>query len=190
MRDVSGSGKGSAYTKRYLAAVRQEVPDGNGVVLPGVEFDYHGAEAPLPGALKSVLTPQGGRAAYVYKAVELPNTTLRVPVTSPGASWTPRVWHGPTYTVVTWENSTTGRVTTSVYSWNGSWSSQQDTREWSAVPGTLRVLTGDGFFAVWYRDARSRQYRVYVVRADQFRFGQWDRSAYQVSLGQPIATRR
>ncbi|MFE1859394.1 RHS repeat-associated core domain-containing protein [Streptomyces anandii] len=187
LRDVSGSGKDSAYTKRYLAAVRQEVPDGNGAGLPGVEFDYHGAEAPLPGALKSVLTPQGGRAAYVYKAVELPNTTLRVPVTSPGASWTPRVWHGPTYTVVTWENSTTGRVTTGVYSWNGSWSSQQDTREWSAVPGTLRVLTGDGFFAVWYCDARSRQYRVYVVRADQFRFGQWDRSAYQVALGQPMA---
>ncbi|NUJ99872.1 RHS repeat-associated core domain-containing protein [Streptomyces lunaelactis] len=184
LRNVSGSPGNSAYTKRYLAGVRQEVTDG--ASLPGLEFDYHDADAPHPGALKSVLTPQGGRATYAYKATELPNTTLRVPITSPGTGWTPRVWHGPTYTVVTWENSTTGRVTTGVYSWNGSWSGQQDTHEWSAVPGTLRVLTGDGFFAIWYRDARSEQYRVNVLRADQFRFGQWDRIPYQVSLGRPM----
>ncbi|MFG2386048.1 RHS repeat-associated core domain-containing protein [Streptomyces avermitilis] len=186
LRNVSGSPKDNAYTKRYLAGVRQEVPDGDSAALPGVEFDYHGAGAPLPGALQSVLTPQGGRATYAYKAVELPNTTLRVPITSPGAGWTPRVWHGPTYTVVTWENSATGRVTTGVYSWNGSWTSQQDTHEWPVTAGTLRVLTGDGFFAIWYRDARGQQYRVHVVRQDEFRFGEWDRAAYQVGLGRPM----
>ncbi|MDH6115351.1 RHS repeat-associated protein [Kitasatospora sp. MAP12-15] len=181
LRNVSRSPRDDAYTKRYLVGIRQEVAGGTS--LPGAEFDYHGGAAALPGALKSVLTPQGGCSQYTYEAVPLPNTALRVPVTSPGAGWTPRVWQGPTYTVVTWENSGTGQVRTDVYSWNGSWSSQSDTRNWLAVPGTVRVLTGEGFFAIWYRDARSKQYRVNVVRADRFRFGEWDRTPYQVSLG-------
>ncbi|RKR92913.1 RHS repeat-associated protein [Micromonospora pisi] len=181
--NVSGT-PGDAYTKRYLVAVGQTVASGASV--PELRFDYHGADAPNPGTLRGVLTPQGARTTFEYATAELPNTRLRVPVTSPGAGWTPRVWHGPTYTVITWENPTAGQVTTGVYSWNGSWSSQQETREWAAVPGTLRVLTGDGFFAVWYRDARAGQYTVNLVRADEFRFGQWQRTPYQVNLAKPM----
>ncbi|MFE0463199.1 RHS repeat-associated core domain-containing protein [Kitasatospora sp. NPDC058965] len=184
LRNVSRSPRDDAYAKRYLVGVRQQVA--GGASLPGAEFDYHGADAALPGALKSVLTPQGGRSEYRYEVVALPNTALRVPVTGPGPGWTPRVWHGPTYTVVTWENAGAGQVRTDVYSWNGSWSSQSDTRSWPAEPGTLRVLTGDGFYAIWYRDSRSRQYRVNLVRADRFRFGEWDRTAYPVTLGKAM----
>ena len=184
LRNVSRLPRDDAYTKRYLVGARQEVA--GGASLPGAEFDYHGAGSALPGALKSVLTPQGGSSQYTYEAVTLPNTALRVPVTSPGPGWTPRVWQGPTYTVVTWENSGAGQVRTDVYSWNGSWSGQSDTRNWPAVPGTLRVLTGEGFFVIRYRDARTRQYRVDVVRADPFRFGEWHRTPYAVSLDKPM----
>lgn len=175
----------SRYLKRYLIAVGQELAAGG--ALPELEFDYHGAEGTNPGAMCGARTPQGGQAAYEYRAAELPNTALRVAVQRPAAGGTPRVWNGPNFTILTWESSATGQITTGVYSWNGSWSAQQDTRQWAATPATLRVLTTDGFFAVWYQDARSAQYRVHLVRAEPFRFGEWQRDTYPVTLDEPMA---
>ncbi|MFI6263183.1 RHS repeat-associated core domain-containing protein [Micromonospora sp. NPDC051006] len=184
LRNVSRHPNDNQYLKRYLVAVGQEVAGGG--VLPELEFDYHGPDNPNPGALQTARTPLGGRSTYEYRAEELPNTALRVAITRPAAGGTPRIWHGPGYTVVTWQNSDTGQVTTDVYSWNGSWVGQQETRGWAASPGTLRVLTTDGFFAIWYRDARSAEYRVHLIRAEQFRFGEWGRDTYPITLDRPM----
>ncbi|GAA1619603.1 RHS repeat-associated core domain-containing protein [Actinoplanes couchii] len=184
LRNVSPQRHNTDYLKRFLTSVRQETADG--AALPDLRLDYHDADQASPGALATVTSPQGGRLHFTYACTPLPNSILHQSIPSPGTGWTPRIWHGHRYAVVTWVNTATGAVTVTVCSWNGSWSSQQDTRDWRAVPNSLRVSTGDDFFAVWYQDSHTQQYRVQLLRADPYRFGTWQRTPHEVILSRPM----
>jgi len=52
--------------------------------------------------------------------------------------------------------------------------------------GSLRVGTSDGFFAAQFRDARSGEARVYLFRRHPWRFGEWERTPYPVTLDAPM----
>ncbi|MEU5977026.1 RHS repeat-associated core domain-containing protein [Streptomyces sp. NPDC047315] len=170
---------GRRFAKRFLTAVTTRTPDGN--APPGHVFAYHDATsdaAPLPGALRSVTYPEGGRADYAYAEQDLPSNAgdpdLPLRKTVPGrAKGTPRVWFGPDYTVVTWHDRKSGTVSVSAYRWLGSWA------EYTSPPLKAGEITGDGprveaqaeYFCVTWTEAHRQTTRAY--RPDPRRFGQW-----------------
>lgn len=49
------------------------------------------------------------------------------------------------------------------------------------------MVTSDDFYAIYSKDARAGSYRVYLFRANPYRFGEWDRTPYQVNLDADMA---
>lgn len=173
--------KDDSYKKRYLVSITQE--NGDGYSLPGIEFAYYNNSGDThPGALKSIIYPQGGFSTYRYESAPLLNSATRQTIPAPGGGYVPKVWHGPAYVVVTWHHPEDNQLVTNVYSWRGTWNSWAETRSWQIEEGTLRVVTADGFYAIYYKDIQSQRYRLYLFRENVYRFGEWYRPPYQVML--------
>ncbi|WP_378956010.1 RHS repeat-associated core domain-containing protein [Pelosinus sp. sgz500959] len=169
------------YKKRYLKSVR--TVNGNGEPFPGVAFDYYidYTSDINPGALKSITFPHGGIATYKYESGKLTNTSTCREVKSPGTDFTPNVWHGSDYVVITWYSSVRKKVLISVYSWGGNW------REWKYDElnelniENFSVLNAQGFFVVYFKDLNLGWYRLLLFKQNEYRFGEW--SANEVKLG-------
>ncbi len=180
--------------KRYLTGIVQETFGPGGAAagvaaLPGFGFTYwtnadekSGKSTPLPGALRTIMTPDGGTATYLYsrQAIEShtgnPDLPLRFEVKNPlGGSATPRVWYGPDYTLITWYDSGAKRLAFGVYRWVGRWV------EWPSPEvihaeldlDGLRVSTQRDFFCLSFANQAARREEVYLFRKDEEKFGSW-----------------
>jgi RHS repeat-associated protein len=127
LTDFTGALKGHSY-KRYLAAVNSYSPDQSS--LPGINFSYYWdttqPDANL-GALQSITIPGGAVAAYTYEMKTLDVCERSITIDKPGRqmmgsdSSVPRVWFGSDFTVMTWYNSDSGKLSLAVYTWLGYW---------------------------------------------------------------------
>lgn len=173
--------KDEHYRKRYLHSLTQE--NATGDTLPGISFAYYERSDDVnPGGLKSVTYPQGGIVTYTYEARPLLNSATRQHLSSPGSGYAPQVWYGAQYVVVTWYNATEHQLVQQVCSWGGSWRVWEDMRNWYIEDKSLQVLTGDGFYALSYKDTRTGNTTIRLLRSDPYRFGEWERTPYPVTL--------
>ncbi|GIG88105.1 RHS repeat domain-containing protein [Plantactinospora endophytica] len=174
-------GDRSAYRKRYLSAVT-EVAD-TGAAAPPLTIRYDGDRTGAnPGAIRALTRPQGATVRYEYAVAALPNTATSRSVPSPGAGYTPQVWHGPGYTVVTWYSAASGEVRLEAYTWNGAWNGWGVTNAWAVREDTLQVQTGPGCYALSFTDARTGEFRVRLYRQDPYRSGEWSLDPYRLDL--------
>ncbi|PRQ09707.1 RHS repeat-associated core domain-containing protein [Enhygromyxa salina] len=177
----TGSLRGDTY-KRLLTSIVQRNADG--VALPSMRFEYdlapdnpHGQ----PGALLAVTSPQGSITRYQYTrhALDLCDRTATIERPSQlAAGASPRVFFGTDYSVVTYYQPDSAKLSLQIFTWVGSWLSWQldpdspviDTKGLDIE--TLEVLAADDFVALTF--ARSQGGRaVYVLQRDTARPGQW-----------------
>jgi RHS repeat-associated protein len=164
--------------KRVLKSFWQVQPTGN--TLPGMEFDYYDkVQDTYPGALKSILYPQGSKAVYTYKDQAL-NTARNVKLDSPMVGATPRVWFGSDYTVVTWYNKTTKKLIAKVHTWSGNWidfelnSDDPSNHYFDNVVfdiDTLGVITKQDFIGIYFTEKSKKQLQLFLYRRNQENFG-------------------
>lgn len=161
------------YKKRYLKSVK--MVNGNGESLPGICFDYYGNNSDInPGAVKSITFPEGGIAAYKYETGKLSNTSVRKEVKSPGEDFTPSVWHGPDYVVVTWFSKRRNKVLVSIYSWGGSWKEWKHELIKNFNIEDFNVINSVNFFTIYFKDLNMGHYRLFLFRHSEYRFGEWE----------------
>ena len=194
VRNLSGEPKSSLtypfLAKRFLTGVTLEMPDGSS--LPGYEFEYAGIGEPNPGALSSILYPNGGSAVYTYERQQIApaNADRRYPLRTridcplPGVSAKPRVWFGPDYTVVTWHDAATGALTFSAHRWLGSWALYRAPQPLTAhaVEGSLRVEAQSDFFCLTWTDSATLQQVTQLYRKDPEKFGSWTSTPVSMRL--------
>lgn len=198
VRNVSGSAS-SAYTKRFLTAIRQERH--GRLDLPATRFAYEtDPQAASPGALTSILFPEGGVASVSYQTVTLGpggvsgtraghydpddvfRTTIKVlrPAELPGA--VPLVFQGPDYVVVAWYSEPAAITEVHVYTVGGRWSEPwivqiqgQIRTEYARFAGT------ETFFALYLpTKTGTGKAAVHLFRKDPHRFGEWTGRSEQV----------
>lgn len=164
--------------KRVLKSFWQVQPTGSS--LPGIEFDYYDkVQDTYPGALKSILYPQGSKAVYTYKDQAL-NTARNIKLDSPIAGATPRVWFGSDYTVVTWYHKTTKKLIAKVHTWSGNWidfqlnSDDPANRYFDNVDfdiDTLGVITKKDFIGLYFTEKTKKQLQLFLYRRNPENFG-------------------
>jgi RHS repeat-associated protein len=183
----SGALRGDTY-KRFLTGIVRE--NGSGDALPGLVFDYFldveedGAPTPgySPGAIRSVIYPEGATAGWGYTRQVLTQCERAQTVTPPasvGASASPRVWFGSDYVVTTWYDAAAGRLSLQVFSWYGRWiawsSGAGDLLVYDDArgldPSTLQVVAAEDYFALAFAAEGALQVFVYskdIARPGQF----------------------
>jgi hypothetical protein len=117
--------------KRFLREIIQESPQGES--LPSVKLDYYFESTDLnPGALKEIITPEGGSSRYTYRQENLPickkDMKIDRPQTAKLEDWIPRVWFGPDYAVLVWYNKDNFNLRVSIFTWLGYWYEWTDSR--------------------------------------------------------------
>jgi RHS repeat-associated protein len=155
--------------KRCLDAINIQYP--GAAPEPGFEFLYNSAGTLAPGSLQSVSYPGGGIASYVYGTVGLENAPVIQPVDDqPGV---PRVWFGQDYVVFTYQGDS--GLTIAIYDWDGGWSKVPvSSLSAPASVGDLRVVTGLGFFAIYYQGIRQQgTVNCHIFVKDPFRPDHW-----------------
>lgn len=150
--------------------------------LPGPQFSYNQASAVAPGSLQAVQYAQGGSATFTYGVVGLQNAAAVTAIAS--HLGTPRVWFGPDYVVVTFQDDAS--LTVDVYSWLGGWSRPWEAQVSAAGAQTdLRVQPQDDFFVLYYQGMTSPgAVNAYVFMQNQFQSDQWT----QQELGATVAS--
>ncbi|QWP75389.1 RHS repeat-associated core domain-containing protein [Lysobacter sp. K5869] len=169
--------------KRLLTAVRLLNADGDS--LPGYRYGYY-LDVKQGGnlaALASIDWPTGGVARYEYASASLPICDRSLAVSAPSpmpAQSIPRVWFGPDYAVVLWNNTADGRLAMQIFTWTGQW------MPWQADPhnalllqndsggtalSSVAVDAGQDFVAVSYQT--SADTAMHLFRKDMARPGQW-----------------
>lgn len=168
------------YKKRYLRRVYQTSPDLE--ALPAIEFDYcRTAQDANPGALRQIVYPEGGTAAFTYTIHPLGEADTRAIISSPGTGYAPRVWHGPGYVVVTWYSERKQELVLDVYKWDGHWTSwHASIFDRFALEDFNVIPTGD-FFVVSYKEARSALYKIHLYRESPYRFGTWTEYSFALT---------
>jgi large repetitive protein len=185
---TSGTLRGDTY-KRYLTGIQLE--NGAGDARPATTFRYYLEQQPesqeqySPGALQSMITPEGAVSTWGYTAQSLP-LCERSQQVSPsadfgaGVSVTPRVWFGSDYAVTVWYDSTQGRLSLQIWSWYGRWVSWEPA--WGSLlwsdrygldPSTLEVATSEAFVALSFIGGASATRQVFVFDRDNARPGVW-----------------
>lgn len=164
--------------KRVLKSFWQVQPTGSS--LPGIEFDYYDkVQDTYPGALKSILYPQGSKAVYTYKDQAL-NTARNVKLDSPIAGATPRVWFGSDYTVVTWYHKATKKLIAKVHTWSGNWidfelnSDDPSNHYFDNIDfdiDTLGVITKKDFIGIYFTEKTKKQLQLFLYRRNPENFG-------------------
>ncbi len=170
--NVTNDSKDDNYKKGYLVSAIQKNDQGDH--LPDLHFEYYTDPQRdiYPGAIKSITYPKGGRAAYVYESQKLPETSTQKIIHRPDDNYVPGVWYGPTYVVITWHNNRLNNVKLNVYKWGGSWIGWDGEIDRFTIEA-LRVLPGNGFFAVYFKDRNLGRYRLWLYKENPYRFGEW-----------------
>ncbi|RNF82030.1 RHS repeat domain-containing protein [Montanilutibacter psychrotolerans] len=168
--------------KRLLTSVT--LYNAEGANLPGYRFDYalDVAAGGNLGALASITWPTGGVASYDYASVSLPICDRSLAISAPSPMPTQsmaRVFFGPDYAVVLWNETTNGKLSMQVFTWNGQWVAwQADPKYPLLIDGgggtglaTVSVEAGQDFVAVSYRTTQN--VNLHLFRKDMARPGQW-----------------
>ena len=178
--NLNDSEEGDTY-KRYLTEIR--MLDGGGVPRPGMQMDYylHDEEGFSPGALKTITYPEGGVATYTYTRQELDICRRDYEVPRPeavpsGAS--PRVFHGPDYTLVCYYNQSSLELSLQVFTWDGNWMCWQLEDDAILDTGgldleTLSALPAEDFLVLFFDRTSPAEKAAYVFQKDTARPGQW-----------------
>lgn len=167
----------SLLYKRSLHTVFQYAD--NGQTLPAMQFEYFPTTNTSinPGALKSVIYPEGGTAFFNYKTqvISSTNSSKKVQLVNPIPGSTPRVWFGQDFVVVTYTSQS--KLQLVIQSWNGQWTSQNLNFNISADKNSMSVLTGNNFFALSFRNTATGNDELYLFRNDdkgqELQFGKW-----------------
>ena len=167
----------SLMYKRTLQSVFQYVD--NGDTLPAIDFEYFPANTSSinPGALRSVIYPEGGSAFFEYKSQTITdtNSSKKIQITNPILGSIPRVWFGLNYVVFTYQS--TNQIQIKIQSWNGQWVSQSFNLNKESLKDSLEVLTQENFFALIIRNTATTNDEMYLFRNDQanqdLKFGDW-----------------
>ncbi|MEM9547098.1 MAG: RHS repeat-associated core domain-containing protein [Bacteroidota bacterium] len=167
--------------KRTISSIIQVSSEGR--VLPGYEFDYFNKVSDnSPGSLKSIVFPFGGIANYSYKKQSL-NAPRNLKIDNPISGATPRVWHGPDYSVVTWYNQSQKQMKAEVYSWSGTWTKKElSAQKSSIVPfhnvdfdlDTLGVITQRDIIVLYFTNKSTNALELYFYNRSQTDFGTFD----------------
>ncbi|KRE95030.1 hypothetical protein ASG87_17290 [Frateuria sp. Soil773] len=179
---VNLAGTSGDTCKRLLTAFTLTGPDGGS--LPGYRFDYalDASQGNNLGAIRKITWPTGGSASYAYAAVALDNCertlALGAPAPLPQQSM-PRVWFGPDYAVVLWNNTGTQQLSMQVLTWNGQWLEWQPAAsspllldgQGGTSLSTVEVLAAEDFVAVLYETGANAN--MHLFRKDPARPGQW-----------------
>jgi RHS repeat-associated protein len=161
------------FWKRQLLGVYRE--GANGEVHPGMSFRYNAAAETNPGALNTVIYPDGAVACYAYKktSIQAPKS-VRVPNPLPGAS--PGVWHGVNYVAFTYCGVPAG-FKIIVYSWDGQWISADITAKQmagiQADPDSVMVFAAESSLTLSLRNKLYNRDEVYIYRRNNSAFGEW-----------------
>lgn len=155
-----------------------------GTSQPPVLFDYYydaSEDGSSVGALRSVISDEGGTLAWAYQEQELEicerNLEIQAP-TGVGVNLIPRVWYGNDYAVILWSDALTGVLTLEVATWVGRWLSWVPA--WGQILATepsgidlskLAVVVSDDFFAVTYESGNL--FKGYLFQADYNARGCW-----------------
>lgn len=178
--DATRNESNDDLTKRYLTGVYERT--GDGLPRPGIGFEYFDDAVDVnPGAMSSVTYPDGGVASFTYASKALGGSPSRSEIRSPGVGFVPRVWHGADYVVVTWYHAGRGELRLDVYTWFGLWTEWQ-TRSFDKVSiDDLAVHPSLGFFAVSYRQATTKAFKLLLFSKDAYQPGNW--TEHETTLG-------
>lgn len=176
------AGSSGDTSKRLLTAYLLANPEGES--LPGYRFDYNLNTAVQTnlGALSSMTWPTGGKASYAYQSVDLDICERELATSAPAplpAQSIPRVWFGPDYAVVIWNNTGSQLLSLQIYTWNGQWNAWQPAANSPLLlegnggtdPTTLNVLTGQDFVGVVFDTSQNTN--LHLFRKDPARRAQW-----------------
>lgn len=175
-QDVANYGN---TAKRYLRTISQK--NAQGETFPGVELLYYvDNNAPHPGALKSITSPQGSVTTYTYRQKDLPicskSRSIQRPKEDRPDSWLPRIWFGPDYAVLVWYNADTTTLKFSIFSWLGFWHQWPDSSidyDLNIDISTLDASIGINFCALWFKDRSSATLRGLLFHQNRSCLGQW-----------------
>ena len=160
------------FSKRYLRGITQKNAEGE--YLPGYRFEYYTHSDDIKenthrGALKNITYPPGGTATFTYQKENLVGTSHKTTVYGEGI---PRVWFGGDYVVVAYyDDSGSGKLKISIYSWNGNWLSDEKSISGKLNSDSLQVVTQSDFFTLSFKT--NSQMKVYLFHREMGRFGQW-----------------
>ncbi|MBV9451508.1 MAG: hypothetical protein JO345_37040 [Streptosporangiaceae bacterium] len=188
LRDVSGRDD-ERFTKRFLTTIGLDRLGKQ--VTPALRLEYQNdAGQPNPGALRSIVYSDGGRATFDYADVTLDAAgsghifDKNITVANPVDGSRPLVFHGPDYIVIAWYSEPAAETLIEVYSFGGRW-----TVPWSppqAVPGRIqpqevRFAAGADFFALYLCPANAgSRATVYLFQKEPYRFGEWTQHVLEV----------
>ncbi len=187
-RDLARKDK-EHFKKRLLVAIR-DIRAG-AARSPAVRFDYNAAKSLRPGALRQVIFPEGANSTYMYRQIPLgeANEWFRknMPVRTPLAGSTPRVWHGPDYLVILWHDETRAASIVQVFSQGGTWSKWQCEVPGNLNLGDVRAAFGAEIFALYMAPkSPSGEQRLHLFRRKQYQFGNWDHDTESVEVNRSI----
>ena len=169
------------FYKRYLKSITQVIAEKES--LPNYYFDYYTDRQDINkstnrGALKSVTYPTGGIASFTYEKTTLIGTSRNISISGNGI---PRVWFGSDYVVVCYyDDSGSGNLSISIYSWNGNWIEDTKTITGKLDINSLQVVTQSDFFALSFKTGS--EMKVYLFHQELGRFGQWQNENYYLDL--------
>lgn len=169
------------FYKRYLKSITQVSAEGKS--LPNYYFDYYTSSQDINGntnrgALKSVTYPTGGIASFTYEKTTLIGTSRKISISGNGV---PRVWFGSGYVVVCYyDDSGSGNLSISIYSWNGNWIEDTKTITGMLDIKSLQVVAQPDFFALSFKTGTVM--KIYLFHQDLGRFGQWKNENYYLDL--------
>lgn len=153
---------GDTY-KRFLKSICMKTENGS---LPSMEFTYNGENKTNPGALKSILYPEGGTVEYIYgqiQALAMSDRTKTIP--DSGEDEGTRTYFGSDYAVIIRGNGV--YTNTAVYEWIGRWQkyTPENTLK-NADPNKITVFTEDNYSVVKgaATDGKSTEYIILTKR--------------------------
>jgi len=172
LHNLDPSGKADPnFTKRYLISVHQQMPDAE--ILPGMELAYDlSADAVNPGALIEVRYPLGARVQYTYSALASIQSSSKIEIVTPTQEYTPGIWHGVDFTVVSFYDSVAKKLQIQAYSWGGVWR-VWDSGVLNVLINEFEIITGTDFFALLYRDSVNQPH-VRLYRHNDYRPLEWE----------------
>lgn len=163
--------------KRFLTSITKENPKGDS--LPGMSFNYMDSESAYPGALETIIYPDGGIATYSYEQSKLSNDLIKLNLSSVNGrlfskTTTPRIWWGLDYAVIALYDTSDSKLFLSVYSWAGRWKEFAcGTSDGYDITSkgfdSLTVNPQDDYFVMFYKAASN----IVIFRKDDYHAGYW-----------------
>ncbi|WP_338847797.1 RHS repeat-associated core domain-containing protein [Massilia sp. W12] len=176
------AGDSGDTAKRYLSGFALHNPAGYS--LPGFRYHYYldKQQNTNLGALNSITYPTGGVTSYAYRSAVLDICQRELPSQAPAPlpqQSIARVWFGPDYAVLTWNNTGSQMLSLQIFTWNGAWNMWQPATDSPLIlqgnggtdSSSLNVLTGADFVGVVYDTSQNTN--LHLFRKDPARRAQW-----------------